>query len=172
MSFLKEAKVIKAPEPLPVQRVKGIVPRSIFLAGSIEMGKAVDWQAEVTKEVTNSVFRCVDYVFNPRRDGWDSSWTQSIDNPQFNEQVSWEMTALDIAQVIFMYFAPESKSPISLLELGMHASSGKMIVCCPKEFWRRGNVEMVCDRFCVPLYSDLKEAIPKIKESIYKGVKG
>jgi hypothetical protein len=163
----KEAKVIKAPEPLPVQRVNGIVPRSVFLAGSIEMGKAVDWQKEVTKEVTNYM----DYIFNPRRDDWDSSWTQSINNPQFNEQVSWEMTALDIAQVIFMYFAPETKSPISLLELGLYASSNKMIVCCPREFWRRGNVEMVCDRYTIPIYDSLTEAIPKIKKKTYPDIR-
>ena len=113
----------------------------------------------------------MDFIFNPRRDDWDSSWTQSIENPQFNQQVSWEMTALDIAQVIFMYFAPETKSPISLLELGMYASSGKMIVCCPMEFWRRGNVEMACARFGVPLYSDLRDALPAIKAVIYPGLK-
>lgn len=61
------------------------------------------------------------------------------------------MTALDIAQVIFMYFDPATKSPISLLELGLHAADGKMIVCCPQGFWRRGNVKMVCERFDIPL---------------------
>jgi hypothetical protein len=169
----KEAKVIKAPEPLPFQRVinsRGdrVVPASVFLAGSIEMGKAVDWQ----KEVTNEVSTYMSYIFNPRRDDWDSTWQQSMYNEQFNTQVSWEMAALDIAQVIFMYFAPETKSPISLLELGMYASSGKMIVCCPMEFWRRGNVEMVCWRFGVPLYSDLRDAIPQIRKEIYPGLKG
>lgn len=149
------AKVIKAPEPLPLQRTNGVVWRSVFLAGSIEMGKAVDWQAQVTKEI--SPFTT--YIFNPRRDDWDSSWTQCSSNEQFNTQVSWEMTAMDISSTIFMYFAPETKSPISLLELGLHAKDNKMIVCCPNGFWRRGNVEMVCDRFGIPLYTFLDDAI-------------
>lgn len=148
------AKIIKPPEPLPVQRVKGIVPRSIFLAGSIEMGKAEDWQAIVTKEVSSYT----DYIFNPRRENWDSSWTQSINNEQFNTQVSWELTAQDISQVILMYFVEDSKSPISLLELGLYANSGKMIVCCPQGFYRRGNVEMVCNRFKIPLYGSLESS--------------
>lgn len=149
------AKVIKPPEALPLQRRNGIVPKSIFLAGSIEMGKAIDWQ----KEVTGAIKDEMDYIFNPRRDDWDSSWVQSIKNDQFNTQVSWEMTALDISQTIFMYFAPETKSPISLLELGLYANSGKMIVCCPMEFWRRGNVEMVCDRYNIPLFKDLDKTL-------------
>lgn len=141
-------KIIKAPEPLPVARRNGIVPKSIFLAGSIEMGVAEDWQTTLTSILGNPNHELgCEFVFNPRRESWDSSWVQSIKNPQFNEQVSWEMTALDISQVIVMYFDPQTKSPISLLELGLHAASGKMIVCCPDGFWRKGNVEMVCDRF-------------------------
>jgi len=35
--------VIKPPDRLPLTRVKGILPGSIFLAGSIEMGKADNW---------------------------------------------------------------------------------------------------------------------------------
>jgi hypothetical protein len=146
-------KVLKAPQPLPPYRRNGVIPRSLFLAGSIEMGVAEDWQTTLTNYISvpeNNV-KC-DYIFNPRRESWDSSWEQSITNPQFNEQVSWEMTALDAARSIIMYLDPATKSPISLLELGLHAASRKIIVCCPKGFWRRGNVEMVCDRFDIRLF--------------------
>ena len=156
------AKVIKAPEPLPMRKRNGVVPKSIFLAGSIEMGKAVDWQ----QLVTDTCKDYVEYIFNPRRDDWDSSWTKSIKNDQFNTQVSWELTAQDMAEMIFMYFAPETKSPISLLELGLYASSGKMIVCCPFEFWRRGNVEMVCDRYGIPLFSTMDDALKGLSFNI------
>ncbi len=145
-------KIIKAPEPLPVQRRNGIVRGSIFLAGSIEMGKAINWQKTLTDDLADDDY--IEYVFNPRRDDWDSTWTQSIMNEQFNTQVSWELTAQDIAETIFMYFSPETKSPITLLELGLYAPTGKMLVYCPEGFWRKGNVEMVCDRFNVPLYDD------------------
>jgi len=156
--------IIKAPEALPVQRHKGVVYRSIFLAGSIEQGKAVDWQ----KEVTEKVDCYVQYIFNPRRDKWDASLEQSIQNKVFNEQVSWEMTALDICDIIFMYFDPATKSPISLLELGLYATSGKLIVCCPEGFWRKGNVEMVCDRYGIPLYTILPMALDALERKILK----
>ena len=131
--------------------------RSVFLAGSIEMGKAVDWQAQVKEILKDSDWT----ILNPRRDDWDSSWVQSIENPQFREQVVWELDAQDDADKIFMYFAPETKSPISLLELGLYAGTGKMVVVCPEGFWRKGNVEIVCARYQIPLYEDIKVAAEK-----------
>jgi hypothetical protein len=152
---------LKPPGPLPQPATHKIVPRSIFLAGSIEMGKAVDWQTQVTTHVQNHFGSAArDYfIFNPRRDAWDSSWKQSIDNPQFNEQVTWELDALDRAQVILMYLDPATKAPVSMLELGLHAASGKMIVCCPEGFWRRGNIEIVCKRFSIPLLTALNPSM-------------
>lgn len=135
----------------------------IFLAGSIEMGKAEDWQAmipELFEDRQNLVF------FNPRRDDWDSSWEQRESNPQFNEQVNWEMDKLDESDIIFMYFSPETKSPISLLELGLHAESDKMIVCCPDNFWRKGNVDIVCSRFNIPVYNTMEAAIGRLRSEL------
>jgi hypothetical protein len=140
---------------------KSLLPK-IFLAGSIEMGTAEDWQKEIV-----SKFKNWDVLFfNPRRDDWDSSWKQEIGNEQFNHQVSWELNRLDECDFILMYFSPETKSPISLLELGLYAKSGKMIICCPKGFWRKGNVDMVCTRLSIPLYEDLDDAIEALKTKI------
>jgi hypothetical protein len=137
---------------------------SVFLAGSIEMGKAIDWQAQVKELLVDTDWN----ILNPRRDDWDSSWVQSIDNAQFREQVVWELDAQDDADKIFMYFAPETKSPISLLELGLYAGSGKMIVVCPEGFWRKGNIEIVCARYEIPLYTDLVAAVKKELKEIQR----
>lgn len=161
-------KVIKAPDALPYHRSKGVIPKSVFLAGSIEMGAAEDWQAKLTKHFEQDFgsFKTTYYLFNPRREKWDSTWVQSIDNPQFNEQVSWELTALDCAKYIYMYFDPNTKSPISLLELGLYAHSKKIIVCCPHGFYRRGNVEIVCERYNIPFYSDFDRSVLHITDAI------
>lgn len=108
------------------QTIDGI---SIFLAGSIEMGVAEDWQSKIVNTLKNKYVT----ILNPRRDDWDSSWIQEQSNPQFNHQVNWELNNLDRADIIFMYFAPDTKSPISLLELGKYVSTN-MVVCCPKGF--------------------------------------
>ncbi|UKN00770.1 nucleoside 2-deoxyribosyltransferase domain-containing protein [Paracrocinitomix mangrovi] len=130
---------------------------SVFLAGSIEMDKAIDWQAECEKQLTNYW-----NVFNPRRESWDASWKQVKENPQFNEQVNWELNALETADQIIMYFAPHTKSPISLLEFGLYAKSGKMSVVCDTEFWRKGNIDIVCERYQVQQYQTIEELLNEL----------
>lgn len=132
---------------------------SIFLAGSIEMGNAENWQEELTKYFERDF-----NIFNPRRDNWDSSWIQSIDNPQFYEQVNWELNGLDKSDLIIMYFDPNTKSPISLLELGLYATSKKLLVICPEGFWRKGSVDIVCKKYDIPLYETINEFINKFFE--------
>lgn len=132
-------------------------PAAVFLAGSIEMGKAEDWQGRVARELEEGGAECV--VLNPRRQEWDASWEQSADNPLFVEQVTWELDALDAASLIMLHLCPSTMAPISLLELGLHARSGRLAVSCPPGFWRRGNVQVVCARHNVPLFDSLAQLI-------------
>ncbi len=117
--------------------------KSVFLAGSIEMGKAEDWQ----KILSNALEDWKGTLLNPRRPDWDSTWIQSLDNPHFVAQVNWELDGLEQADLIIMYFAPNTQSPITLLELGLFAASQKIVVCCPEGFWRKGNVDILCQRY-------------------------
>lgn len=139
----------KAPNPYKLD-----LP-SIFLAGSIEMGAAEDWQTKVKQIIGQREL----ILLNPRRDNWDSSWEQRASNPNFKEQVLWELEALEACDVIMMYFDPNTKSPISLLELGIFSSWDKLVVCCPDGFWRKGNVEIVCDRYNIPMVGTLEELV-------------
>lgn len=126
--------------------------RVVFLAGSIEMGHAADWQQDLTEAVLAQDPSVV--VANPRRVQWDSSWIQSDTNPMFREQVEWELDHIDRANLVVFYFDPSTKSPISLLELGKHLArpdcAQSTIVCCPDGFWRKGNVEVCCRRAGLP----------------------
>lgn len=145
---------IKAPNTIPFSTSK-----KIFLAGSIEMDTAEDWQSKVSYSMRN---RDV-IILNPRRESWNKNWNQDINNPIFNEQVNWELNALEMADTIIMYFDPNTKSPISLLELGLYAQSNKLIVCCPQGYWRKGNVDIVCQRFGIKQVDTLDELIYLIK---------
>lgn len=95
---------------------------------------------------------------------------QDISNPHFREQVEWEMDHLEKADLVVLYLHPGTMSPISLLELGLHAKGGNVLVCCPEGFWRRGNVQVVCARYEIPLFDhfdDLVEAtLKRIAEKI------
>ena len=146
---------------------------SIFLAGSIEMDSAEKWQEKVVKELDDYILAYdakTDAVvsdlmfFNPRRDDWDSSWTHN--SLEFQKQVLWELDYLDKADLIVMYFDPSTKSPISLLELGLYAQSRKLIVCCPDGFWRKGNVMITCGLYNVPVYESYAAWMSAIKQRI------
>jgi hypothetical protein len=63
---------------------------TVFLAGSIEMGVAEDWQTKVANRFESNQVT----LYNPRRDEWDSSWKQEQKESNFNEQVNWEMNNL------------------------------------------------------------------------------
>ncbi len=65
-----------------------------------------------------------------------------------------------------MYLAPGMQSPISLMELGLHAQSGKLIVCCPDGFWRKGNVQIVCAKWGIPLVESMEELETRILEAL------
>lgn len=91
---------------------------------------------------------------NPRRDDWDNSWVQSIDDKNFHEQVSWELYGLITCDIIALYFADDSKSPISLLELGLHARDEKLIVYCSDKFYRKGNVDVVGKYYNFPVFDN------------------
>lgn len=136
----------------------------IFFAGSIEMGQAEDWQNELFNAIED-----IDNVliYNPRRDDWDSSWKQDITNDNFNEQVTWELDHIEQSDIVIFYFDPNTKSPITLLELGMVSQiKTEAIVCCPEGFWRKGNVQIVCERYGIDLVDTKSEVISRLKSAI------
>jgi hypothetical protein len=152
------ARVLKPPAPLP----PGGGTPSVFLAGSIEMGQAEDWQTQVERALADLDV----LLLNPRRDEWDASWVQSFSNPPFREQVEWELAGLEQASLVAMYFAPATKAPVTLLELGLCARSGKLVVCCPDGYWRKGNVEVVCRRYGVPLLGTLADLLVEVRRRL------
>lgn len=149
------ATVYKAPEATPEHNLV-----SIFLAGSIDQGAAEDWQALVTEGLLDFDLD----IYNPRRDDWDWTWEQSIHNPKFKQQVTWELDHLERADVVCLYFDKNGKAPISLLEFGLFHK--KMIVCCPEGFWRKGNVDIVCERYHIPLVDNINDLVKKLRTRI------
>lgn len=130
--------------------------RTVFLAGTIDMGKGEDWQ-----KTAEEMFAAGDgnwILYNPRQAHWDPTREGEMDY-----QVNWELEHLEAADVILMNFLPGSQSPITLLELGLHAKSGKLRVVCPEGFYRYDNVRITCARYGIPLYPTLSDAIAAIQ---------
>ncbi len=156
--WAQQAKIIKSPEAIPLSdnRIK------IFLGGSIDMGKAENWQAQVERQLSDKNV----IVLNPRRDDWQNDWKAVSTDPDFKTQVAWELEALEQADIIIMYFLPESQSPISLLELGLYARTDKLMVVCPEGYWRKGNVDIVCEKYEVEMYESLEELMVTLRNKI------
>lgn len=158
--ILSASAIIPSPDPDVVEHqprnetpVEEASYTKIFLAGTIDMGNSVDWQRqtiELFRERNDGRY----LFFNPRRGG---KFDPSPEN--MNYQVRWELEHLEQADVIVMNLLGSSKSPISLLEMGIHIRSGKLRVACEPNYYRYDNVRITCEHYGVPLYHSLKELI-------------
>ena len=150
---------IQAPNPIPEEYK--FLPR-IFLAGTIDMGNSENWQQKLTPILKKKYPGWL--ILNPRRDDWDSSWEQTLQNPNFVKQVNWEQKHLMSSTLVIFNFLEDSKSPITLMELGLivgkrlyGAGKDKAVVICPKGYYRSGNVYISCERSAIPFYYSMEE---------------
>ncbi|KAI1122621.1 hypothetical protein F5Y10DRAFT_253635 [Nemania abortiva] len=156
MSTLRsKCQVIKAPSREPPLGAK-----KVFLAGTTNPTGDGDWRESLIASLADQPLT----IYNPLRLDWDSTWREDISFGPYREQVEWELDMQEAADVIVVYFHPATKAPVSLLELGLCASSGKAVVVCPEGYWKRGNVQIVCTRYNVEMVGDvdgLKNAITR-----------
>ena len=156
---------VKAPNPLDLTYEQ----YRIFLGGSIEMGVAEHWQERLATALGGHPDSVV--LLNPRRDDWDSSWVQDpTPGTQFHEQVSWELLHQEYSSLAVYYFDPNTKSPITLLELGAFGlqDPDATVVCCSTTFWRYGNVAVFCERYGIPLVHHFETLVNHINDKILR----
>jgi len=154
------SRAIKPPAPILLSDTE----IAVFLAGSIMQGAAPQWQNDVEHRILAATENVV--VLNPRREKWDPSWPQDPNFIPFAKQVEWELEGLETAHVIAMYFAPETKAPVTMLELGLWAESKKLIVCCPPGYERHGNVWMTCERYGTTMVKTMEEMLSLVLDNI------
>lgn len=158
VSHAQQAQLVTSPALLPTDHNK---PR-IFLGGSIDMGNAPNWQATVIEALSDEAV----VLLNPRRADWDPAWKPVASEPNFRAQVEWELEALESSDIIILYFAPGSQSPISLLEMGLYARTGKLIFLCPEGFWRKGNVDITVAAYGIQQVHSLDALIAEIRKRL------
>ena len=126
-----------------------VIPLRVFLGGTIDDGKSIDWQKTLIGELNSCDTVHPIIVYNPRRDEWPSS----EDHDEIDKQVNWELSHLENADIIVMNILGNSKSPISLMEIGLFAKDHKLIVFCNPNFYRFDIVRIVCERYNIPLHT-------------------
>lgn len=136
---------------------------SVFLAGTIDDGQSANWQRELINKIYSGLPDSV-IVFNPRRDNWNKN--ANVDT--LREQINWEQEHLLNSSIIVMVLLDDSKSPVSLMELGEFCDSQKIVVFCTENFYRFENVKDLCERFEIPLFetNDINEIADKVVEII------
>ena len=125
---------------------------TVFLAGTIDNGNSEDWQQTIAEKLAGRDRHYI--LYNPRQDEWNPEREGEMEY-----QVNWELEHMEKADYILMVFLPGSQSPITLLELGLHARSSKLLVVCTPGFYRYDNVRITCERYNVPVFESLEEAI-------------
>jgi hypothetical protein len=131
----------------------------LFTGGVIEQGKAVDWQTELAL-ILNPFGGT---LLNPRRRDWDSTWQQTVRDVRFKQQVDWELDAQALSDVLVYYLDAASKAPITLLEIGLHVYRKPLVYCHP-DFWRRGNLEVLCARGLIRLTDEYATWLDGIRD--------
>ncbi|PYH71688.1 nucleoside 2-deoxyribosyltransferase domain-containing protein [Aspergillus vadensis CBS 113365] len=112
-------------------------------------------------------------ILDPFRPDWDSSWREDPSFPPFKEQVSWEMEQRERADIVLFYFDPGTMAPVSLLELGLSMREpGKLVVVCPRGYWKSGFVRLACERFGVQVVEGLEEGAGVVGGLVWSLVEG
>lgn len=129
--------------------------KSIFLAGTIDNGDSKNWQFEFIDKILEKEHNRSEQlvIFNPRRNTWNKNATED----QQYAQIDWEFTALHAADYIIMNLLPDSKSPINLLELGLFADKKKLIIICPREFYKYVNIAYIAKAYNLPLFESIEQ---------------
>ena len=146
-----------------------IMPLRVFLGGTIDNGESINWRDELIGELSSCDTVHPIVVFNPRR----SEWPSSDDHSEIDKQIKWELSHLEDASLIIMNILGNSKSPISLMEIGLFARENKLLVFCPKDFYRYDNVRVVCGSYGIPLFETndvtfIKERVLSYEDKIQK----
>ncbi|WP_405414549.1 nucleoside 2-deoxyribosyltransferase domain-containing protein [Maribacter sp. Asnod1-A12] len=129
--------------------------RSIFLAGSMDHKQEVSWRDEISAEFGTYS------IFDPTNNNHDH-----LNVKEMKRHINWELNALQLSDMILLNFLPNALSPISLIELGLYVNSEKLIVICPKEFYKSNYVHTLCDKYNTPIFNNITEAKTLLKNSI------
>ncbi|GIF69972.1 hypothetical protein Ais01nite_80070 [Asanoa ishikariensis] len=125
--------------------------KRVFLGGAIDLGAAPDWQADVIRALAGHD----DLVLlNPRRPDFDPA--------ELDQQIRWELHALEAADLILMWFPAGSSAPISLLETGLHLRSGKLVVGADQTYSRRRNLEITAEVYGTSVRDRLDELVEEV----------
>lgn len=151
--------------------------KTIFLAGPTSVPWRADFLTLLTTHMqtaapttTTTTSTAGLTVYDPTQPLWDGTWAEDYAvDARFRQQVDWELDAQESASLVVVFLDQRSQAPVSLIELGLCARSGRAVVGCERGFWRRGNVQAVCARYGVPLEETLEGLVARVATVVLGG---
>jgi len=122
---------------------------SLFLAGSMDIKGQTNWRERATEQ-----FQAYYHIFDPTHTNHSN-----LNDTEMSKHIKWEWEALNRSDLILLNFTAQAKSPMSLLELGMYISSGKIVVVCPKEFYQAHYINTLCTEHKVPIFESIDDIL-------------
>lgn len=140
----------------------------IFLAGSMDNDNEENWRKETIDYINKSWFEDRTNtesitIYNPKR---NEGWSVDLEN----EQATWNISMLNIADYIILYLTGDSVSPVSLLELGLHARDKKLFLAINDDYLRKNIAKFYYSCYGYNrIYSSIQEMVDVIKNNWNKG---
>lgn len=132
----------------------------VFLAGTSEHFGESGWR----EGVVESLEKVGAVIVSPRPAGGCDYGAET--ELELENRKDWERQAMDSADYILFNFVPGRESSVSLMELGLYASTRKLVVSCPQGYSRLSSVRHTCRVSSVPLYSGLDDAVSRVTGAI------
>ncbi len=120
----------------------------VFLAGSMGGDENGTWRERIMSDLRDE-FVFLDPTCHNHA---------SLDADGMKKHIQWELDAMELADSILLRFLPESESPISLIELGLYTFTDKLIVVCPKAFYKYNYLNVLCEKYNTPFLDNMEEA--------------
>ncbi|MDG1333826.1 MAG: nucleoside 2-deoxyribosyltransferase domain-containing protein [Crocinitomicaceae bacterium] len=122
---------------------------SVFLAGSMATTRKNNWRQTATR-----TFQAAYHFFDPTNPRHNN-----LNDEEMRNHIKWELEAMKLSDIIILNFLPDSLSPISLVEIGMYISSNKLVVVCPKEFYKWRYIDTLCNEYNTPIFNQLEDVL-------------
>lgn len=140
---------------------------SLFLSGQISPrcdSTPQTWQSSLANALSHLPLT----VFNPHRPDWDSSWKSDPDFPPLNEQVNWELDAIEGSDLVVVSFAPGSDAPVTLMEFGLAVGRDpKKVICWLGEGYSKSvNVVLLCRRLGLTILRTEGEVVDELTRRV------
>jgi 8-oxo-dGTP pyrophosphatase MutT (NUDIX family) len=148
------------------------VTKSIFLAGPTPRSSVGDTMGSTWRHVAVEALRNLGYdgtIYIPIPEKHFQLGNVLDEEYDYENQVEWEKTALDRADVIFFYVARTEENPglTTNIEFGRYIDSGRVVYARPHDAISVRYLDDLAKRFkveCFELENGLKQAVERIGE--------